>query len=51
MKAWIGFGTAEAGQLEKANGRTADALGIIGRCEERDREAVKKSRPRVLGIF
>ena len=51
LKAWIGFGTAEAGQLEKANGRTADTIGIVERCEARDREAVLQAKPRFLGLF
>lgn len=36
----------QTGQLEKANGRTADAIGITRRCEARDREAVRKSSKR-----
>jgi len=51
LKGWINFGIAQTGQLKKANERTGDALGIIERCEERDREAVKRSRPKFLGIF
>jgi hypothetical protein len=48
---WIAFADAQTGQLDKANGRTADALGIIERCEKRDAAAVKSARPKVLGIF
>lgn len=48
---WIVFADQEAGKLDIANGRTADSLGIIERCEARDREAVKRSRPKVLGLF
>ena len=49
---WIAFGDAQTGQLDKANGRTADAIGIVERCEARDRDAVAKAKPkRVLGIF
>lgn len=48
---WVAFGDAQTGQLDKANGRTVDAIGIIERCEERDRAAVKRARPKVLGIF
>jgi hypothetical protein len=29
----------------------ADSLHIIGECERRSAEAVKKSRPRFLGVF
>lgn len=48
---WIAFGDAQTGKLDAANGRTADSLAIIERCEERDRQAVKRSRPKVLGLF
>ena len=52
LKAWIGFGVAEAGQLQKANGRTRDAIGIVGRCEARDAAAVHQAaRRKFLGIF
>lgn len=48
---WMKFGVGQTGQLVKANGRTADAIGIIERCEARDRAAIKRARPRFLGIF
>lgn len=49
---WIVFGDAQTGQLDKANGRTIDAIGIVERCEVRDRVAVKRAaRRKVLGIF
>lgn len=48
---WIAFADAQTGRLDVANGRTADTLGIIERCEARDREAVERSRPKFLGIF
>jgi hypothetical protein len=48
---WIAFGDAQTGQLDKANGRTVDALAIVGRCEERDKAAVKHARTKFLGIF
>ncbi len=52
LKAWIGFGIGETGQLQKANGRTRDAIGIVQRCEARDAAAVHKvARKKVLGIF
>lgn len=50
-KAWMEYGLAETGQLEKANGRAADSIGITERCEARDRAAVERSKPRFLGIF
>ena len=49
---WIAFGDAQTAQLDKANGRTGDALDIVARCEARDAAAVKKAgRRRVLGVF
>lgn len=48
---WIAFADAQTGQLDKANGRTSDAIGIIERCEARDAAAVKRARPKFLGIF
>jgi len=48
---WVAFGDAQTGQLDKANGRTTDALAIIGRCEARDLAAVKKARPKFFGLF
>jgi hypothetical protein len=37
--------------LDKANGRQADTLHIIGECEKRAAQAVKRSKPKFLGIF
>ena len=51
MGDWIAFGDAQTGRLDVANGRQADTLAIIGRCEDRDRKAVDKSRPKFLGLF
>lgn len=49
---WIAFADAQTGQLDKANGRTADAIAIVGRCEARDAEALKRAgRRKLLGIF
>lgn len=48
---WIAFADAQTGQLDKANDRTKAAIGIVERCEARDREAVKKARRKVLGLF
>lgn len=33
VKAWAGAYVAADGQLAKANGRTADTIGIVRRCE------------------
>jgi hypothetical protein len=48
-KAWQGFGVAQTGQLQKANGRTGDILHIWGECERRYNEA--KPRKKFLGVF
>jgi len=48
---WIAFADAQTGQLDKANDRTLSAIGIVERCEVRDREALKRSRRKVLGVF
>lgn len=45
---WQSFAFAQTGQLDKANGRTADTIGIIERCEARD---AKTPRRKVLGVF
>lgn len=43
---WIVFADAQTGQLDKANERYNAAVGIIERCEQRDRDAVRKSKRR-----
>jgi hypothetical protein len=49
---WIAFGDAQTGRLDVANGRTADAIAIVERCEARDRAAVVGvTRKKVLGLF
>ena len=49
---WIAFGDAQTARLDSANGRTRDAIGIVSRCEARDREAVTRAtRRRFLGLF
>lgn len=48
---WIAFADAQTAQLDKANDRTKAAIGIVERCEARDREAVGKARRKVLGVF
>ena len=50
-KAWAGFGVEESARREMANGRTKDAIGIVSRCEDRDRKAISKARPKILGVF
>lgn len=45
------FADAQTGQLDKSNDRYGAAVGIIERCEERDRVAIKRAKPKFLGIF
>jgi len=40
----------QTGQLEVANDRYG-AIGIVSRCEARDAAAVRKARPKLLGIL
>lgn len=46
---WIAFGDGQTGKLEQANGRTRDSIEIVERCENRDREAVRKATRGWLG--
>lgn len=39
---WAGAYVGMSGQLEKANGRTSDAMGIQRRCEQQVNEARPK---------
>jgi hypothetical protein len=48
---WIAFADAQTGQLDKANDRYVAAVGVVSRCEARDAEAVRESRPKFLGLF
>lgn len=48
---WIAFADAQTGQLDKSNDRYVAAVGIVERCEDRDKAAVRRARPRFLGLF
>ncbi len=48
---WVAFADAQTGKLDMANGRTRDAIGIVERCEERDRKAVERATRRWWQIF
>lgn len=43
------FADAVVARMEQANGRTADTIGIVERCEQRDAAATQ--RRKFLGIF
>lgn len=49
---WITFADQQTGKLDIANDRTKSAIGIVERCEQRDKLAVERAtRRRFLGIF
>jgi len=48
---WIKFADAQTGQLDKANERIAAAIGIVQRCEARDAVAVRRAKPKLLGML
>lgn len=48
---WQSGFIGQTGQLEIANGRYVDAIGIVERCEARDAKAIRKARPKLLGLF
>jgi hypothetical protein len=48
---WIVFGDQQTGRLDVANDRLASSLHIVSACEARDAAAVKRARPKVLGVF
>jgi hypothetical protein len=43
---WAAFADETVGQLDRANGRTVDALTIVERCEARDAEAAERLKPK-----
>lgn len=48
---WVAFGDAQTSQLDKSNGRSADTIDIISRCEVRDKMAITRAKPKFLGLF
>lgn len=48
---WVAFSNAQTGQLDRANGRQADTLAIISACERRDRDSLKRAKPKFLGVL
>lgn len=49
---WIVYADAQTGQLDRANGHTADVIEIVERCEVRDQETIKRlQRPWWQRIF
>lgn len=51
LKSWIGFAGAQTAGKRTEYERAQAARTIIKRCEARDREAINRARPKVLGVF
>lgn len=51
LKSWIGFAGAQTAGKRTEFERAQAVRGIIKRCEERDRRAIEKARPKFLGLF
>lgn len=51
LKSWIGFGGAQTAGKRTEFERAQAARAIIKRCEERDRAAIERAKPKFLGIF
>lgn len=51
LKSWIGFAGAQTAAKRTEFERAQAARGIIKRCEERDRAAIERARPKFLGVF
>lgn len=51
LKSWIGFAGAQTAGKRTEFERAQAARGIIKRCEERDRAAIERARPKFLGVF
>lgn len=48
---WIGFAGAQTAGKRTEFERAQNARAIIARCEERQRAAIEKSKPKFLGIL
>lgn len=51
LQSWTNFGLGEANQVDDANGRLEDSLHIIRECQENNRRAIERAKPKFLGIF
>lgn len=49
--AWVAFGDAQTGQLDKANDRTLSSITIVERCEQLNRDAVASAKRPWWKIF
>lgn len=48
---WRGFGVAQTGQLKKVNEEKKAVIEGQQLCEKRDAEAVRRAKPKILGVF
>lgn len=44
--AWVAFGDAQTGQLDKANSQTRDAMAIVKKCEQLQQQAADALQPK-----
>lgn len=51
LKSWIGFAGAQTAGKKTEFERAQSARKLIKNCEQRDRAAIEKSKPKFLGIF
>ncbi|MEO0699470.1 MAG: hypothetical protein AAFY81_07100 [Pseudomonadota bacterium] len=51
LKNWITFANAQTAGKRTEFERAQAARAITHRCEERDREAIERARPKFLGLF
>lgn len=51
LKNWINFGVGQTAGKRTEYERSQIKFDLIRRCEERDLEAIKKSKPKFLGLF
>lgn len=51
LKSWIGFAGAQTAGKRTEFERAQAARAIIKRCEERDRTAIERAKPKFLGLF
>jgi len=50
-KIWQSFAIDQTAKLVGANERFSAAIGIVERCESRDEKAIKRAKPKFLGVF
>ena len=51
LKSWIGFAGAQTAGKRTEFERAQAARRIIGNCEDRDKAAIERAKPKFLGIF